>query len=99
MAYSREIARVDNANEKGRLIDKRRKLRKKFKDYKKQWENEWWERKIEEYKTAEQKHDSRNMYKILKDISMRDVIKDVMKEGRNSLHLMNIRLILKSVKG
>ena len=36
MEYSREIARVGNANEKRRLIDERRKLRKRFKEYKKQ---------------------------------------------------------------
>ena len=79
MKYSREIARVGNANEK-RLIDTRRKLRKKFKEYKKQWENEWWERKLDECKTVEQKHDSRNMYKILKDIGVRDVNTEVMRE-------------------
>ena len=80
MEYSREIVRVGNANEKRRLIDKRKKLRKKFKEYKKQWENEWWERKIDECKIAEQKHDSRNMYKILKDIGVRDANKEAMRE-------------------
>ena len=80
MEYSREIAIVGDANEKRRLIDKKRRLRKKCKEYKKQWENEWWERKIDECKIAEQKHDSRNVYKILKDIGVRDVNKDVMRE-------------------
>ena len=55
-------------------------MRKKFKEYKKQLENEWWERKIDECKAAEQKHDSRNMYKILKDIGVRDVNREVMRE-------------------
>ena len=55
-------------------------MRKKCKEYKKQWENEWWERKIDECKIAEQKHDSRNVHKILKDIGVRDVNKDVMRE-------------------
>jgi len=55
MEYSRKIARVGNANEKERLIYKRRKLRKKFKESKNQWENEWWERKMDECKAAEQK--------------------------------------------
>ena len=41
MEYSRKIARVGNANEKERLIYKRRKLRNRFKESKKQWENEW----------------------------------------------------------
>ena len=53
---------------------------KKFKEYKKQWENESWERKIDECKTGKQKHDSRNIYKILKDIGVRDVNKEVMRE-------------------
>ena len=80
MEYSRKIARVRNANERRRLIDKRRKLRKKFKEYKKHWENERWERKIDECKTAEQKHGSRNMHKILKEIGVRNVNKEVMRE-------------------
>ena len=80
MEYAREIARVGNSNENRRLIDKRRKLRKKFKEYKKQWDNEWCERKIDECKTADQKHDSRNMYKNLKDMGVRDVDKEVMRE-------------------
>ena len=73
MEYSREIARVGNDNEERRLIDKRRNLRKRFKEYKKLWENEWWERKIDECKTAEQKHDCRNMYKFLKMLVREDI--------------------------
>ena len=53
MEYSREIARVRNAYEKGRLVHKRREWRKRFKDSKKQWEDEWWEKKIDQCKAAE----------------------------------------------
>ena len=80
MEYSRKIARVGNANDKERLIYKRRKLRKRFKESKNQWENEWWERKIDECKAAEQKYDCKKMYKILRDIGVRDVNKKVMRE-------------------
>ena len=52
-------------------------MRKRNKKSKKQWENEWWEKKIDECKAAEQKHDSRKMYKILKDIGVRDINKKV----------------------
>ena len=43
-------------------------MRKSFKESKNQWENEWWERKIDECKAAEQKYDCKQMYKILRDI-------------------------------
>ena len=55
-------------------------MRKTYKDSKKQWENEWWEKKIAECKEAEQKHDRRKMYKILKDIGVRDIRKEVIRE-------------------
>ena len=63
MEYSRKIARVGNANEKERLIYKRRELRKMFNESKKQWECEWWERKIDECKAAEQKYDCQKCIK------------------------------------
>jgi len=55
-------------------------LRKRFRESEKQWENEWWERKIDECNAAEQKYDCKKIYKILRDIGGRDVNKEVMRE-------------------
>ena len=46
-------------------------MRKRFKGSKKRWENEWWEKKTDEFKAAQEKHDSRKMHKISKDIGVR----------------------------
>ena len=61
MAYSRIIARVGNASKK-EINFKRRKLRKGFMESKKQWENEWWEKKIVECNAAEQKNGCNEMH-------------------------------------
>ena len=55
-------------------------MRKRFRESEKQWENEWWERKIDECNAAEQKYDCKKIYKILRDIGGRDVNKEVMRE-------------------
>ena len=78
MEYSRKIARVGNANEKERLIYKRRKLRKGLRSLRINGKMSGGRGKL--MKAAEQKYDCKKMYRILRDIGVKDVNKEVMIE-------------------
>ena len=80
MTYTERMQNAESEEQKRLYCRKRREVRNNFKKVKKQWETEWWEKKIKDCKEAEKEKNTGKLYKLLKEIGVKDMSKGTMQE-------------------
>ena len=70
---TRAIETAEGLVERTEKILARKNIRKECKKEKKRWEHDWWLNFVEEVKEAEQRGDTRKMYKTLKKLGCKDL--------------------------
>ena len=70
---TRAIETAEGLVERTEKILARKNIRKEYKKEKKRWEHDWWLNFVEEVKEAEQRGDTRKMYKTLKKLGCKDL--------------------------
>ncbi|XP_063711602.1 uncharacterized protein LOC134839904 [Symsagittifera roscoffensis] len=70
---TRAIETAEGLVERTEKILARKNIRKEYKKEKRRWELDWWLNFVEEVKEAEQRGDTRQMYKTLKKLGCKDL--------------------------
>ena len=70
--WTKNIEKAESPEDKETAREKRRQYRREFRNLKKSWEKDWWERKTEESREAAERGELGRVYKILRELGVRD---------------------------
>ena len=80
LIYTERVQNAESEEQKRLYCRKRREVRNDFKKAEKQLETEWWEKKIQECKEAEEEKNTGKLYRLFKVIRGKDTSKGTMQE-------------------